>query len=206
VKPHRRALTLIALSVAVILATGLAYMHPPASPQPKGTGPAPTSQRLPARLSIDPGPLRTPPLTELFRSPAMHYSIKFPAGWTAMPASQTWHTEWDTSGKPNVDELDGTSVVFTGASAPLASGQSPANWIASYLATAATNHCGLQEYMDFLGLVGLIYLGGCTSADVPGLVYNAAVVIGGRGYSFSLKGKAGQELFVSMLRTINFAT
>jgi hypothetical protein len=134
----------------------------------------------------------------------MQYSIKFPSGWIVTPATQTWRGEWDTWAKANVDHLNGTSVVFTGTSEPLAWAQSPAKWIAWYLAASGANTCGVQEYMDFLGLTGLIYLGGCTSTDVPGQIYYAAVVVGGRGYSFSIKGQVDYALFVSMLRTVSF--
>jgi hypothetical protein len=135
----------------------------------------------------------------------MHYAIRFPVGWTVTPATQSWRGEPDTWGTPNVDELDGRSVLFTGTSKPLEQGQSPAKWIAWYLGVAGANKCGVQEYMDFLGLVGLIYLNGCSSTDMPGRIYDAAVVIGGRGYSFSIKGKVDHAFFVSMLSTIRFS-
>lgn len=134
----------------------------------------------------------------------MHYEIMFPVGWIVTPATQVWRGEWDTWARANVDHLNGTSVVFTGTSESLAWGQSPAKWIAWYLAGSGANACGVQEYMDFLGLTGLIYLGGCTSADVPGDIYYAAVVVGGRGYSFSIKGQVDHAFFVSMLRTVRF--
>ena len=144
------------------------------------------------------------PLTEVFRSPKMHYAVNFPSGWTVTPATQSWRGEGHTQGQPNADELGGRAVVFTGTSEPLEPGQSPAKWIAWYLAFAGTNECGAQEYMDFLGLIGLIYLSGCNSTDIPGRIYNAAVVIGGRGYSFSMKGEIDNAFFVSMLGTIKF--
>jgi hypothetical protein len=201
---HRRAISLIALSVLVIVASGLAYLHPPSISKSASTEPAAESQLNSAASSIDFVAVGTPPITEVFRSPAMHYEIKFPVGWIVTPATQTWRGEWDTWAGANVDHLNGTSVVFTGTSEPLAWGQSPAKWIAWYLAAAGANTCGVQEYMDFLGLTGLIYLGGCTSTDVPGQIYRAAVVVGGRGYSFSIKGQVDHAFFVSMLRTISF--
>jgi hypothetical protein len=195
---HRRAVSLMALSVAVMLVAGFSYAHPPTTAKPKSTELAVVSPHSSGSLSIDSGPVVIPRLTQVFRSPRMHYSIRLPTGWSVIPATQT-------SIQGNVDELSSSSVIFTGTSQALASGQSPARWIAAYLATAPANRCGVQEYMDFWGLVGLIYLGGCISTDLPGRIYDAAVVFGGRGYSFSMKGNVGQEFFVSMLRSITFA-
>jgi hypothetical protein len=195
---HRRAISLMALSLAVMLAAGFAYVHPPTTEQPKSTEVGVVSAHTSGSLAIDSGPVVISRLTQVFRSPTMHYSIRFPNGWRVIPATQT-------SSTANVDELSNSSVIFTGTSQALASGQSPAGWIAGYLTTARANRCGLQEYMDFWGLVGLIYLGGCTSTDLPGRTYDAAVVIGGRGYSFTMKGTVGHEFFVSMLRSITFA-
>jgi len=202
---HRRAAGLIALSLVVILASGLAYLHPAPTTKLTSTERITTSQPVSMSMPDDTGRVPRLPLTAAFQSPKMHYAIKFPAGWTVTPATEIWHGERDMWGRPNVDELNGKSVVFAGTSEPLAWGQSPAQWITWYLATAGANNCGIQEYMDFLGLVGLIYLGGCSSTDLPGRIYEAAVVMGGRGYSFSMKGKVDQAFFVSMLRTINFA-
>lgn len=134
----------------------------------------------------------------------MHYAVRFPVGWTVTPATQIWRGEWARSGDPNVDALSGSSVVFTGTSEPLVPGQSPSNWINWYFAFAGANKCRVYEYMDFMGLVGMIDLSGCNSANTPGYIYAAAVVIGGRGYRFSLEGKADHALFVSMLRTVSF--
>lgn len=202
---HRRALSLIVLSVIAIAATELAYVHPPSIATLKSAQPAAAPRQVSMSMPGDTGRAPRLPLTAVFQSPTMHYAIKFPAGWTVTPATQVWRGEQDLWGRPNVDELNGKSVMFAGTSEPLPSGQSPAQWIAGFLATAEANKCGIQEYMDFLGLVGLIFLGGCSSTDLPGRVYEAAVVVGARGYSFSMKGKVDQPFFVSMLRTINFA-
>jgi hypothetical protein len=62
----------------------------------------------------------------------------------------------------------------------------------------------VREYTDFMGLTGLIDLNGCSSTDMPGHVYSAAVVIDGRGYSFSMQRQVDHALFVAMLRTVSF--
>ena len=201
---RRRAVSLIALSALVTVVASLAYLHPlsVAKPRPMELAASPP---VSTSALIDSGQVRNPPLAKTFQSPKMHYAIRFPVGWSVTPATQAWRGEWDTQGTPDVDRLDGSHVLFTGTSALLAQGQSPAEWIAWYLAVAWSNDCGVQEYMDFMGLTGLIDLNGCSSADAPGRAYAAAVVIGGRGYSFSMRGQADHALFVSMLRTIRFA-
>jgi hypothetical protein len=195
---------LIALSVVVMVVASLAYLRPASIAKPKSMELA-ASPPLSMSALIDSGQVRTPPLAKVFQSPKMHYAIRFPVGWSVNPATQIWRGEWDAQGTPNVDQLGGSHVLFTGTSAPLAQGQSPADWIAWYLAVAWANDCGVQEYMDFMGLTGLIDLNGCSGANVPGRTYAAAVVIGGRGYSFSMRGQADHALFVSMLSTIRFA-
>jgi hypothetical protein len=62
----------------------------------------------------------------------------------------------------------------------------------------------VREYTDFMSLTGLIDLNGCSSTDMPGHVYSAAVVIDGRGYSFSMQRQVDHALFVAMLRTVSF--
>jgi hypothetical protein len=202
---HRRALSLIAISVVVMVGSGLAYLHATSISGPKSAGLATSSAPSSTSLAVDTGPAPIP-LTEVFRSPSMQYTIKFPTGWTATPAAEAGRGDRDSSGRLSVDMLDGGSVVFTGTSAPLAGGQSPANWIGWYLATAGTNQCGVREYTDFMGLTGLIDLNGCSSTDLPGHIYSAAVVIDGRGYSFNIQGKVDHRLFVSMLRTVSFGS
>jgi len=195
---------MIALSVVVILATSLGYLHAPSLPKAESTELAAESPPVPTAISNASRPPAAAPLTQAFRSPTKHYAVRFPPGWTVTPATKIWHGEWAKSGDPNVDALTGSSVVFTGTSEPLVTGQSPANWIDRYFAFAEANHCRVYEYMDFLGLVGMIDLSGCSSTNTPGHIYASAVVVGGRGYRFSMEGKADYALFVSMLRTISF--
>lgn len=202
---HRRALSLIVVSVVVMVGTGVAYLHPTSSSGPKSTERVAPSAPSSVSVAVDNGPAQIP-LTEMFRSPTMQYSIKFPTGWTVTPATEAGRGDRDSSGQRNVDVLDGGSVLFTGTSQPLTGGQSPANWIGWYLTAAGTDQCGVREYTDFMGLTGLIDLNGCSSTDMPGHIYSAAVVIDGRGYSFNIQGKVDHALFVSMLRTIRFGS
>lgn len=197
---RQRALGLIALSVLIATVAGVHYLtttvaKPIAAPI--------VNRNSEAQVT---GPIPIPELSQVFTSRIMHYSIKFPTTWIAIPATQVWHGEWETWNKPNVDELNGGSVVFNGTSEPLARGQSPAKWIAKYLAVAGQNRCGVQENMDLIGLHGVIDLNGCSSTDMPGQIYDAAVVFGGRGYGFTMEGAVDHGFFVAMLRTLRFGT
>ena len=202
---HRRAVGLIGMSVLVMAATAVAYLHQPSTSNPASTARGSSTPPVSRSISVNPGPAPIP-LTQVFRSPNMQYAINFPAGWTVTPASQLLPGELDRLDEGNSDKLDGGSVLFTGTSEPLAGGQSPASWIGWYLATAGTKKCSVREYTDFMGLTGLIDLNGCSSTDMPGHIYSAAVVIDGRGYSFSIQGKVDHALFVSMLSTVRFGS
>jgi hypothetical protein len=201
---HRRAIILIAFSVGVIIATELVYAHPLSISILRSTHPAAAPPPISMSMPGDTGRAPRLPLTEVFQSPTMHYAINFPAGWTATPASQAWRGRSDPVDEQNADKLVGGSVVFTGTSELLAGGQSPANWIGWYLAAAGTDKCGVREYTDFMGLTGVIDLNGCASTNMAGHLYSAAVVIDGRGYSFTIEGRVDHSLFVSMLRTVSF--
>jgi len=185
------------------VSTGLAYLQSTSISGPKSAELVASSPAASLSVAVDNGPAPIP-LTEVFRSPTMQYSIKFPTGWTVTPATEKGRGDRDSSGRPSVDMLDGGSVVFTGTSEALVWGMTPAKWIGWYLATAGTDQCRVREYTDFMGLTGLIDLNGCSSPDMPGHIYSAAVVIDGRGYSFTMQGQVDHALFVSMLRTVSF--
>jgi hypothetical protein len=69
-----------------------------------------------------PPPEPIPTFSQTFTSNLMSYSMKYPSGWAAVPASQIWHGEWAAWNAPDVDVLDGTYVAFNGTSEPLARG------------------------------------------------------------------------------------
>src|SRR5258708_30451168 len=106
---------MIVVSMVVMVGRGVADLHATSISGSKGAGHAASSAPSSTSLAVDTGPAPIP-LTEVFRSPSMQYSIKFPTGWTVTPAPETGRGDRDSSGRLSVDMLDGGSVLFTGTS------------------------------------------------------------------------------------------
>jgi len=140
-----------------------------------------------------------------FKSPTMGYSVRYRAGWTITPATESWplgHTSyWDT---PDGDRLEGDSAGFRGTSQALAPGQSTSQWIAQYITTSLP--CGSQEHVPVGNLVGTIDLNDCAGMGrLGGRVFDIAVVAGGRGYNFTMEGRVDRTFFLAMLATVTFS-
>lgn len=146
-------------------------------------------------------------LAATFTSPTMGYTVKYPAGWTITPATQRWplrHSSfWDT---PDGDRFDGRSVGFRGSSQALATGESAATWLDDYIKSSMP--CGTQEQVAVGDHTGTVDINGCASeADhggYGGRIYDVAVVVGGRGYNFTLEGQIDRTFWVAMLATVTF--
>lgn len=149
-----------------------------------------------------PPPEPIPTFSQAFTSDTMRYSIKYPAGWLATPATQPWQGEWGNWGFLDTDHLDGGFVAFWASSEPLARGQSAASWIHQYLASVGTAKCGLQENVAVAGHAGLIIMNGCNSDDLPGHVYDVVFVAGRRAYDLSMEGEVDHAYFLAMLATV----
>jgi len=143
-------------------------------------------------------------LTATFTSPTMGYSVRYPAGWTITPASQRWplrHTSfWDT---PDGDRLEGRSVGFRGTSQPLAPGESAAAWMDDYIKSSMP--CGTEEQVPVGDHTGTVDLNDCTGMGrLGGRVYDLAVVVGGRGYNFTMEGQVDHTFWLAVLATVTF--
>jgi hypothetical protein len=188
---------LIAISLVVIAASGIAYLYPTWMPKPK-------PEPLAAAATPIAGPMPLPVASETYVSDLMHYSVNYPADWAVTPATQPWLGEWGSWGQADVDHLDGKHVAFWGTSQPLRPGQTAAKWMNRYLATVASNKCGVQEHVAVAGHAGVIDLNGCNSTELPGRVYDVVVVAGGRGYNFTMEGAVDHPLLLAMLATVKF--
>jgi hypothetical protein len=143
-------------------------------------------------------------LTATFTSPTMGYSVKYPAGWTITPATQRWplrHTSyWDT---PDGDRLEGRSVGFRGSSQALAPGESAATWIDDYIKSSLP--CGTEEQVPVGDQRGTVDLNDCPGQGrLGGRVFDLAVVVGGRGYNFTMEGQVDHTLWLAVLATVTF--
>lgn len=143
-------------------------------------------------------------LTATFTSPTMGYSVRYPAGWTITPATQRWplrHTSyWDT---PDGDRLEGRSVGFRGTSQPLAPGESAVTWMDDYIKSSMP--CGTEERVPVGDQTGTVDLNDCAGQGrLGGRVNDVAVVVGGRGYNFTMEGQVDHTFWLAVLATVTF--
>jgi hypothetical protein len=150
-------------------------------------------------------PISIPPLSVTFTSPMMGYSMKYPADWVVIPATTIWQPgTTDYWNDPELDKLNGKSVEFRGTSQALAPGQTDAAWMNAYLASSPP--CGSQEQVSVGGQTGMLDANGCPGAHpFGGLLYDLAVVTGGRGYDFAAEGNVDHAFFLAMLATVTFS-
>jgi hypothetical protein len=144
-----------------------------------------------------------PPLSEDFQSPLMGYTVDYPAGWTATPATHPWvpgaSNFWDD---PVGDRLESSVAGFRGTSQLLAKGESAAQWVHDYMALEPTG-CGNRERVPVNGQVGTIGLNGCAGQGrLGGKVFDLVVVSGNRGYNFTMEGNVDRDFLLAMLATV----
>lgn len=144
-------------------------------------------------------------LSKTFSSPMMGYSVKYPADWVVIPATAIWQPgTTDYWNDPELDKLNGKSIEFRGTSQSLAPGQTDTAWMNAYLASSPP--CGSQEQVSFGGQTGILDANGCPGAHpFGGLLYDVAVVAGGRGYDFAVEGNVDHAFFLAMLATVTLS-
>jgi hypothetical protein len=195
-----------AVIAVLIIGAGVAFLGRTSSGG-VGGGPAATPTPSPtaaATESAAPTPRPTvPPLTQTFTSNLHGYSIKYPASWTATPATAAWPPgpglNWGNAG---LDELRGASARLTGTSQPLVVGQTAAAWMRAYGGDpSAWQPIAIGDQTGYIDYDGALAQGGI----VPGgLLYDAVVVVDARGYNFTLDGNVDHDYFVAMLATVVF--
>jgi hypothetical protein len=146
-----------------------------------------------------------PSLSETFNSPLMGYSVRYPAGWTATPATDLWVPDapnyWDD---PVGDRLENSNAGFRGTSQPLAKGESAEQWLHDYLAVEPAG-CGERECVPVGDQTGTIGLNGCAGQGrLGGKVFDLVVVSGHRGYNFTMEGNVARDFFLATLATVKF--
>jgi hypothetical protein len=168
-----------------------------------GSSSLPTNAKASSSPASSPTPL--PTLSKTFTSPMMGYSLKYPADWMVIPATATWKPgATDYWNDPELDKLNGKTIEFRGTSQPLAPGQTDAAWMNAYLALSPP--CGSQEQVSIGGQTGTLDANGCPGAHpFGGLLYDLAVVAGGRGYDFAAEGNVDHSIFLALLATVTFS-
>jgi hypothetical protein len=170
------------------------------------SGPAPTpSPALTLPPLSSPSAITIQPFTQVFRSPTMGYSVRFPKGWTVFKASEPWRPGqdefWDS---PNGDRIESADAGFRGGSQPLAPSQTTETWLDAYMATEPTG-CGARERIPLGGTQATIGLNGCHGLGrLGGRVFDLVVVVGRRAYNFTMEGNVDRAFLLAMLATIEF--
>jgi hypothetical protein len=164
----------------------------------------PASTSVGASVSSQPSTAPSHPrLSEAFQSPLMGYTVDYPAGWTATPATHLWVPDasnfWDD---PVGDRLESSVAGFRGTSQLLAKGESAAQWVHDYMALEPTG-CGKREQVPVNGQVGTMGLNGCAGQGrLGGKVFDLVVVSGNRGYNFTMEGNVDRDFLLAMLATV----
>ena len=185
--PYCWAVRRIVLPLVVIGVVAACSPSTPASPSP-------SSSFVPAA--------EVPALTAAFTSPLMGYSVMYPTGWTPTAATEAWlpgaSNFWDD---PVGDRLESATAGFRGTSQPLASGQTPEQWLEEYLAGSPS--CGDPEQVPVADEMGTVDLNGCAGQGrLGGRVFDVAVVSGDRGYNFTMEGEVDHAFFLAMLAAV----
>jgi len=187
-----------AVAVIAVGAVGLAVLRPGQTPG-VGGGPSPSPSSVPTP-SLSPSPSNRP-LTQSFTSTRYGFSISFPAGWVARPATEPW-----TFGLPGGDSLewdyvyDGSTgdTAFLGLASQALEGKSGDEWAAE-LSTHADwrDSCAVStEPVTIGGASGLLVVH-CPD-DVP----SAFVAVEDRGYLIVGYRLPSLEYFKEILATV----
>ncbi len=196
---------LLAACASTASPTGSVFL-PPARTETTAPEAAAPSQAIASQAPIaSQGAIAIPRLAATFVSPRMAYSVRYPADWTTSPATKEWLPDspnfWDD---PVGDRLEGRSVGFRGTSQALPAGESAEAWMRTYLESGP--NCGDVVQVPVGGRSGTIDMDGCAGQGrLRGRVFDLAIVVGGRGYNFTMEGDADHAFFLAMLATVTFA-
>ena len=177
---------------------------PGATPSPS-VAPPPSVAASPSAAAIV-----VPALTQTFTSSLHGYTLAYPAGWTVSSATQPWATGTTTLwGNPALDAIQTSDVRIVAASQKLASGQTPDEWLVAYCQTGGSSSSSCGPQIRIGNQIGVLDLDGSPAigrAIAPGrsVVFDAAVVVSGRGYQFTMDGVLDRAYFQAFLDSVTF--
>lgn len=214
---------------AVLLATrnSQPVVGPPASSTPAPGETSTASQTPSPAASSSAGPpasalpgesaIPVPPLTQTFMSTRNGFSIQYPAGWTATPATESWPPDTYTQfGSPTLDELKlaGQARLIV-ASQRLGAGQTEAQWVAAYFRPFAggdacpnASELATSPRLPIDGHSGYLDIAGCpASSNDPAIssrdvVFESFVFSADRVYQVTLDGDVDLAYFEALLATL----
>ena len=156
-----------------------------------------------------------PALTKRLTSGKHGYVIRYPDGWHPTLAGGTWlpgtQTLW---GDPALDVIQTSDARLVASSQPLGAGQSPDAWYQAYCAGdgAITDACRayattwrqiqVGSGTGFIDLDGVQASPGTIKPGGP--IFDAVIVVDGRGYEFTLDGNVDRGLFEHLLAAVSF--
>ena len=170
---------------------------------------APTPSAAPSATGI-----AIPAMTQAFSSTRHGYSIGYPSGWTATPATKRWTgLDGPDPDAGNMDKLAGPGVQLVVESAPLGS-QTPDAWRDAYAARFGLDGVGVcdvlpknQPRITIGSVQGYLDGDDCPGDNriAPGdRFFEALAFVDGRVYLFWLQGAIDRAYFDAMLQTVVF--
>ena len=168
--------------------------------------PSPSAESSPAASS---GAIR---LTETFTSNLHGYLVKYPAGWSTVPATEAWAVgaAGNGWGSPVLDDLHGSTVRLTAASQPLAAGQTSDAWLGGYASNGACEGSDPAKWptVKVGDQVGVMSADGCNALAGTiasgGLLFDVVVFVGQRAYNFTVDGATDHAFVEAILATVIF--
>lgn len=155
------------------------------------------------------------PLSQTFTSPRHGYSVHYPAGWTAQPATAGWPPNvFLPVGNPGLDQLSKPGVArLVAASQRLGGGQTEADWLAAYFhpyqgGLRCNGDRSTWPRLSISGASGYIDADACAwpaegRISEPDVWFDAIVFAGGRVYQIGLDGNVDRAVFEALLATVS---
>jgi hypothetical protein len=171
-----------------------------------GGSPPPTDGAGASRIPV-------PALSETFVSTRNGFSVRYPAGWSAKPATTSWVPgTFLPIGNPALDELQLAGAArLVVASQRLQAGQTEASWLASFGQQYYLRRCSGDRAawprITVDGRSGYLDLNGCPLASdsdfsTPDIAFDVIVFAGDRVYRIGLDGVVDLGYFEAILATV----
>lgn len=205
------------LAAVLVVAIGIAAIGI-LSTRPAAVGdssaPPSASPSVQATASPSASPISVPALTQTFVSTRNGFSVDYPAGWTATPATAGWPpVTYLPYGNPALDTLERSGEArLIVASQPLGPGGTEETWLAAFFrpyegGAPCAGDRSTWPRLEIGGVLGYLDAADCfvpldariSERDVS---FDALVFSGGRVYQFGLDGDVDLAYFKALLATV----